>query len=148
MPEPSQTLTTRWEDEPFSRGVYSHVAVGASSADYDVMAEPLWEERLLFAGEATCREHPATVAGAFISGMREAGRVSCRLHREARARIPAVALAPAAPAAPPAAPLATAVPVPAATAATAASAETAATTAPAAPAAPAAAPVAEQVRGS
>ena len=142
MPEPSQTLTTRWEDEPFSRGVYSHVAVGASSADYDVMAEPLWEERLLFAGEATCREHPATVAGAFISGMREAGRVSCRLHREARARIPAVALAPAAPAAPPAAPLATAVPVPAATAATAASAETAATTAPAAPAAPAAAPVA------
>ena len=148
MPEPSQTLTTRWEDEPFSRGVYSHVAVGASSADYDVMAEPLWEERLLFVGEATCREHPATVAGAFISGMREAGRVSCRLHREARARIPAVALAPAAPAAPPAAPLATAVPVPAATAATAASAETAATTAPAAPAAPAAAPVAEQVRGS
>ena len=148
MPEPSQTLTTRWEDEPFSRGVYSHVAVGASSADYDVMAEPLWEERLLFAGEATCREHPATVAGAFISGMREAGRVSCRLHREARARIPAVALAPAAPAAPPAAPLATAVPVPAATAATAASAAAAAPTAPAAPAAPAAAPVAEQVRGS
>ena len=104
MPEPTQTLTTRWEDEPFSRGVYSHVAVGASSADYDVMAEPLWEERLLFAGEATCREHPATVAGAFISGVREAGRVSCRLHREARARVPAVPLAPAAPPAAPAAP--------------------------------------------
>ena len=72
VPEPTQTMTTRWEDEPFSRGVYSHVAVGASSADYDVMAEPLWDERLLWAGEATCREHPATVAGAFISGMREA----------------------------------------------------------------------------
>ena len=64
VPEPTQTMTTRWEDEPFSRGVYSHVAVGASSADYDVMAEPLWDERLLWAGEATCREHPATVAGA------------------------------------------------------------------------------------
>jgi|TARA_B110001469_G_C9376849_1_gene195769 monoamine oxidase len=41
VPEPTQSMTTRWEDEPFSRGVYSHVAVGASSADYDVMAEPL-----------------------------------------------------------------------------------------------------------
>ena len=36
----SVTYGCRWEDEPFSRGVYSHVAVGASSADYDVMAEP------------------------------------------------------------------------------------------------------------
>ena len=36
----SITYGCRWEDEPFSRGVYSHVAVGASSADYDVMAEP------------------------------------------------------------------------------------------------------------
>ena len=80
MPEPSQTLTTRWEDEPFSRGVYSHVAVGASAADYDIMAEPLWDERLLWAGEATCKHHPATVAGAYISGLREAGRFACQLH--------------------------------------------------------------------
>ena len=72
------------------------MAVGASAADYDTMAEPLWNERLLWAGEATCREHPATVAGAFISGLREAGRVACRLHREAAppAAVPVASSAP------------------------------------------------------
>ena len=103
VPQPTQTMATRWESEPFSRGVYSHVAVGASAADYDVMAEPLWDERLLFAGEATCREHPATVAGAFISGLREAGRIACRLHREAPVHAAAPPTAAPHPAAPPAA---------------------------------------------
>jgi len=35
--------------------------------------------RLLFAGEATCKQHPATVAGAYISGVREAGKQALRL---------------------------------------------------------------------
>jgi len=83
VPEPISKQVTRWEHDPFSLGVYSHVAVGASARDYDVMAEPLWCERLLWAGEATSREHPATVAGAFLSGIREAGRIACRMHREA-----------------------------------------------------------------
>ena len=51
VPEPSVALSTRWEGEPFSRGVYSHVAVGASAQDYDTMSEPCWDETLLFAGE-------------------------------------------------------------------------------------------------
>jgi hypothetical protein len=86
VPQPRKYLVTRWEDEPYSRGVYSHIALGATTLDYDAMAEPLWEERLLWAGEATCKEHPATVAGAYISGMREAARVCCRLRCEANQR--------------------------------------------------------------
>lgn len=38
------------------------------------MARPV-SLRLFFAGEATQREHPATVAGAYLSGLREAGRI-------------------------------------------------------------------------
>jgi len=85
VPEPTKTLVTQWEKDPFSRGVYSHIALGASTRDYDAMAEPLWGGELLWAGEATCKEHPATVAGAYISGMREASRICCRLRCEANA---------------------------------------------------------------
>jgi len=85
VPKPVSSIATRWEHDAFSCGTYSHIAVGASTTDYDVMAEPEWGGRLLFAGEATCRQHPATVAGAYISGRREAARISCDLlaqHRQ------------------------------------------------------------------
>ena len=89
VPAPTQQVVTRWDEDPYARGVYSHVALGATSRDYDLMAEPLWDDSLLWAGEATCRAHPATVAGAFISGLREAARFACRMHQEGRWRPPA-----------------------------------------------------------
>ena len=89
VPAPTQQVVTRWDEDPYARGVYSHVALGATSRDYDLMAEPLWDDTLLWAGEATCRAHPATVAGAFISGLREAARFACRMHQEGRGRPPA-----------------------------------------------------------
>ncbi|KAL6066055.1 Lysine-specific histone demethylase 1A [Balamuthia mandrillaris] len=73
-PEPVKTVVTRWGSDPFARGSYSYIAVGSSGRDYDLMARPV-SRRLFFAGEATQREHPATVAGAFLSGLREAGRI-------------------------------------------------------------------------
>lgn len=97
VPEPTSQQVTRWEHDPFALGVYSHVAVGASARDYDVMAEPLWDGNLLWAGEATCREHPATVAGAFLSGVREAGRLACRMYKEAQAQAPTRTAASSAP---------------------------------------------------
>ncbi|KAF6248442.1 flavin-containing amine oxidoreductase-domain containing protein [Scenedesmus sp. NREL 46B-D3] len=71
--QPLAALATRWASEEFSRGSYSYVAVGCSGDDYDALALPV-ARRLLFAGEHTCKEHPDTVGGAMLSGMREAAR--------------------------------------------------------------------------
>lgn len=73
-PRPIAYRVTHWGRDPFSRGAYSYVPLGASGADYDALAEPVGE-RLFFAGEATSREHPSTVHGAYFSGLREAARL-------------------------------------------------------------------------
>lgn len=73
-PDPVRTLRTGWTLDPFALGAYSHVPVGATPADFDRLAEPVGK-RLLFAGEATCRQHWACVHGAHVSGLREAARL-------------------------------------------------------------------------
>ncbi|XP_060188304.1 lysine-specific histone demethylase 1 homolog 2 [Lycium barbarum] len=75
VPDPIQSICTRWGSDPFSFGSYSHVRVQSSGSDYDVLAENLGG-RLFFAGEATIRQHPATMHGAYLSGLREASRIS------------------------------------------------------------------------
>lgn len=76
VPEPIQTVCTRWGADPFSLGSYSNVAVGASGDDYDILAESVGDGRLFFAGEATNRRYPATMHGALLSGFREAANIS------------------------------------------------------------------------
>ncbi|KAI3957325.1 hypothetical protein MKW98_003046 [Papaver atlanticum] len=83
VPEPIQTVCTRWGSDPFSLGSYSNVAVGASGDDYDILAESVGDGRLFFAGEATNRRYPATMHGAFLSGLREAANMAH--HANARA---------------------------------------------------------------
>ncbi|XP_062186211.1 lysine-specific histone demethylase 1 homolog 3-like [Phragmites australis] len=83
VPDPLQSVCTRWGTDSFSLGSYSHVAVGASGDDYDILAESVGDGRLFFAGEATTRRYPATMHGAFISGLREAANIT--LHANARA---------------------------------------------------------------
>ncbi|MCL7028631.1 hypothetical protein MKW94_000727 [Papaver nudicaule] len=83
VPEPIQTVCTRWGSDPFSLGSYSNVAVGASGDDYDILAENVGDGRLFFAGEATNRRYPATMHGAFLSGLREAANMAH--HANARA---------------------------------------------------------------
>lgn len=74
VPDPVASVVTNWGLDPFSRGAYSYVAVGASGQDYDILGRPV-ENCLFFAGEATCKEHPDTVGGAILSGLREAVRI-------------------------------------------------------------------------
>lgn len=71
VPNPIQTICTRWDSDPFSYGSYSHVRVRSTGSDYDILAESVGG-RLFFAGEATNRKYPATMHGAFLSGLREA----------------------------------------------------------------------------
>ncbi|MCJ1285016.1 hypothetical protein MMC26_004353 [Xylographa opegraphella] len=73
VPKPTETIVTRWGQDRFARGTYSYVGVKAHSGDYDAMAKPVGN--LHFAGEATCGTHPATVHGAYISGLRAASEV-------------------------------------------------------------------------
>lgn len=99
VPQPKETVVTRWRADPWARGSYSFVSVGSSGSDYDLLAAPVTppqttpltslnssgEEdgydvrampRLFFAGEHTIRNYPATVHGALLSGLREAGRIA------------------------------------------------------------------------
>lgn len=73
VPAPREVIVTRWKRDPFSRGTYSYVAPETRPGDYDLMARSVGN--LHFAGEATCGTHPATVHGAFLSGLRVASEV-------------------------------------------------------------------------
>jgi monoamine oxidase len=71
---PEKMIRGRWKSDPHAFGSYSFVPVGGSEDAHDALAEPE-NEHLLFAGEATIRDYPATVHGAFWSGQREAARI-------------------------------------------------------------------------
>jgi hypothetical protein len=49
------------------------MAVGCTGQEYDTLALPV-ARCVLFAGEHTCKEHPDSVGGAMLSGLREASR--------------------------------------------------------------------------
>ena len=74
VPDPELAVRTRWLEDPFARGSYSYIPVGATSDDMVALGEPA-DARLLFAGEATVPAYYGTVAAAMISGLREADRL-------------------------------------------------------------------------
>lgn len=71
---PVESLVTRWRSDRFAQGSYSSAGPEMQPDDYDVMARPVGEN-LFFAGEHTCGTHPATVHGAYLSGLRAASEV-------------------------------------------------------------------------
>lgn len=73
VPNPVEAIVTRWGSDRFARGSYSSAAPGMQPDDYDAMARPVGN--LYFAGEHTSGTHPATVHGAYLSGLRAASEV-------------------------------------------------------------------------
>jgi monoamine oxidase len=75
IPQARAVEVTRGRDDPFARGAYSYLPVGASPDDMRQLGAPVGE-RLLFAGEATVPEYYGTVHAAMMSGLREARRIA------------------------------------------------------------------------
>jgi len=73
IPDPVETVVTRWASDKFARGSYSSAGPDMKADDYDTMARPIGN--LYFAGEHTSGTHPATVHGAYLSGLRAASEV-------------------------------------------------------------------------
>jgi monoamine oxidase len=73
VPTPDAVRITRWAADPFTRGSYSYLHVGASTEDHDLLGTP--SGRVQLAGEATWSDDPATVHGALLSGLRAANRI-------------------------------------------------------------------------
>lgn len=96
--QPIDIIVSRWHSDPFTKGTYSYTPKNADLCDYDRIAEPSPAPekdvrmsvegkiflkqiqmrkfpRVFFAGEASSKYYPATVHGAYITGIREASRL-------------------------------------------------------------------------
>ncbi|WP_062316659.1 flavin monoamine oxidase family protein [Demequina maris] len=72
--DPTSVQVTAWHADPFARGSYAYMTVGATTADHDDLATPVGGV-LHVAGEATWTDDPATVPAAMLSGHRAAERI-------------------------------------------------------------------------
>lgn len=73
--EPTQMLATHWKTDPFALGAYSYPRPGATSAQFDDLAEPIGE-RLVLCGEHTWFAHSGTTHGAYMTGLRAAEEIA------------------------------------------------------------------------
>ncbi|CAG9860988.1 unnamed protein product [Phyllotreta striolata] len=74
IPKPKNCVCTSWHSQPYTKGSYTAIAVGASQIDIELLAQPIYyddnekEPVLLFAGEHTHSTFYSTVHGAYLSG--------------------------------------------------------------------------------
>lgn len=78
---PIASELTDWLTDPLSRGATTTPSIISengerSPMDFKELGRPVWDGRLGFAGEHTEMEHRGSVAGAVVSGFREAERVN------------------------------------------------------------------------
>lgn len=76
LPRPDAVHVTRWAQDPYARGGYSHVIAGLSEARHrEGLQKPILNEGggvLRFAGEHCSQDHFAMVHGALLDGWRAA----------------------------------------------------------------------------
>ncbi len=72
--EPTDVHVTAWQDDPFARGSFAYMKLGATTDEHDDLATPVGGV-LHIAGEATWTDDPATVPAAMCSGHRAAVNV-------------------------------------------------------------------------
>ncbi|XP_075069226.1 lysine-specific histone demethylase 2 [Mixophyes fleayi] len=75
VPLPVKYFVTRWAKDPWAQMAYSFVKTRGSGEAYDILAEDI-QGKIFFAGEATNRHFPQTVTGAYLSGVREASKIT------------------------------------------------------------------------
>ncbi|MEM9409729.1 MAG: FAD-dependent oxidoreductase, partial [Planctomycetota bacterium] len=71
IPAPLRTKLTRWRSDPFAGGSYSYLKTDSTNLMRKELAKPI-QQKLYFAGEATSDTNPATVHGAYSSGLKAA----------------------------------------------------------------------------
>ena len=78
VPPPRDARITRWRSDPWTHGSYSYVPAGSSFAEHAALGEPVGD-KVFFAGEATNDDYPATVHGAYLSGVRAARQIAVQM---------------------------------------------------------------------
>jgi monoamine oxidase len=68
-------LRTKWQTNENSFGAYSYTAVGTEMKHFDDLAEDVGK-KLFFAGEHTHIDYFSTAHGAYLSGIREADKIT------------------------------------------------------------------------
>ena len=76
VPKPVGVYRHGWSSDPLFYGAYTADLAGVdTSACISTLEQPLYDNRLLFAGEATSVDFYSTIHGAYWTGIREASRI-------------------------------------------------------------------------
>ena len=76
VPKPVGVYMHRWSTDPLFYGTYATDLVNVdTSTCITTLEQPLYDNRLLFAGEATSVDFYSTIHGAYWTGIREASRI-------------------------------------------------------------------------
>jgi len=75
VPNPSSYVFSEWNNDPYTKGIYSLFPPSFTILDYQWLQQPL-NKQVYFAGEYLDWDHSGNVEGAYLSGQRVANEVS------------------------------------------------------------------------